>query len=89
MKLDASDIAELEPVIVLAVRKALDMIRGEQHDGGKVAHREGPAAELLDVEQHVLAAARRRGAIKAKKIGRYFVYSHAELLRFAGGLPAK
>ncbi len=87
MKIDATDIPELEPVIDLVVRKVLSQIRDEQGDGGRISYREPEAAKLLGVEQHVLAAARRRGAVRATRIGRYVLYARSELLRFTNGLP--
>ncbi|HEX3999722.1 MAG TPA: helix-turn-helix domain-containing protein [Pirellulales bacterium] len=84
MKLDASDIGDLQPVITEAVRVAIAEIR--DHEGRLPLERLGfcevEASRLLGIKPHILGDARRRGEITARKIGKKYVYSRAALVRF-------
>lgn len=84
MKLDASDIPDLRPVIVEVVRAVLAEIEAGKHrlNGEQLGYSEGEAAELLDVKRHVLRDARLRGEVRARKLGKEFRYEKNELLRF-------
>jgi hypothetical protein len=90
VKLDASDIADLEPVIALTVRKVLDAIEAAQRRLGsdRLAYPEKEAAALCGVQGYVLRDARRRGEIEGRLLGKKIVYARSELLRFLadGGL---
>jgi len=50
--------------------------------GDQIGLTEPKAAALIDVQQHVLRDARRRGEISARLVGKKYVYERAELLRF-------
>ena len=83
MKLDASDIADLRPVIAAAVRATLEEIRSdEQKLNGRLGFPEAEAASLLGLERHVLRDCRLRGEIAARKCGKKMVYSRETLIRF-------
>ena len=82
MKLDATDIADLAPVIREAARAAIDELQGAEArlDGQRLGYPEAEAAALLGLPQHVLRDARRRGELKARRVGKKFVYSRAALV---------
>ncbi len=50
--------------------------------GGQLGHVEPEAAALVGVQPHVLRDCRRRGEIHAVLVGKRYVYSRDELLRF-------
>jgi excisionase family DNA binding protein len=84
VRLEADDIASLQPIIASAVRLALQEIQaGDAKLGAdRLAYSEAEAAALLGVARHVLRDARLRKEIRAKKIGKGWRYSRAELARF-------
>jgi hypothetical protein len=86
MRLEANDIADLQPIIAAAVRSTLEQIQADEAklDGQRLGYPEGEAAALLGVRSHVLRDARLRGEINGKLIGKRIVYARSELLRFIG-----
>jgi hypothetical protein len=76
MRLDASDINELKPVLKETVLVILAEIDG---DRDRIGLLEPEAAASLGIPQHVLGDARRRGEINARKIGKQYVYSKKTL----------
>jgi hypothetical protein len=83
VKLDASDIAELQPVVDAVVRATLDLIRdSEAKLTDRLGYLEPEAAAICGVERHVLRDCRLRGEIAARKIGKRIVYSRDALIRF-------
>jgi hypothetical protein len=79
MKLDAEDLEDLRPLLVRMVRETLDAI---DSDRDRLGYPEAEAAQRLGIAKHVLADARRRGEIKARRCGKQMVYSRDALLRF-------
>lgn len=84
MRLDTSDIADLQPVIAAAVRATLAEIAASEAKLGndRLGYTESQAAQLLGIAKHVLADARRRGEIFARKCGKAYLYDRRELLRY-------
>jgi hypothetical protein len=83
VKLDASDIADLRPLIDAAVRSTVDAIRASEAKlGDKLGFTEAQAAQAMGLPQHVLGDARRRGEISARRIGKKYVYSRTALVAF-------
>ncbi len=83
MRLDASDIHDLEPVLSAVVRATFDRIEA---DRAKLADRLGfdepSSAALLGVPRHVLRDCRLRGEISARKVGCKYIYSRQTLVDF-------
>ncbi len=48
----------------------------------KIAYNTKEATEILSINRNLLDIYRRRGLIRAVKVGRYFIYPRAELERF-------
>jgi hypothetical protein len=83
VKLDATDIQDLAPLIRAAVVATLDEMRAtEAKLGDRLAFTESEAAGLLGVPRHVLRDARLRGEISARTCGKKLLYSRESLLRF-------
>ena len=83
MKIDASDIAELRPLIDQAVRSTLVEIRAaEARTDGRLAYPEAEAAAMCGVERHTLRDLRLKGEITAKKIGKRWCYTRESLAKF-------
>lgn len=83
MKLEANDIADLKPIIDHVVRTVMNEIRVDEAKlGDRIGYSESEAASLLGVARHVLADARRRGEIKAKKVGKEFRYLRSQLVAY-------
>ena len=84
MRLDSSDIADLEPVIAAAVHATLAAVANAEAklSDGRLAFNEAEAAAAIGVARHVLRDARLRGEIKGSKPGKGIVYRRDELLRF-------
>lgn len=81
MKIDASDIADLRPIITAVVAEVLaDLQSDEAKLNGKIAFREAEAAALIGVQRHVLRDARLRGEISASRIGKRVIYEREQLL---------
>ena len=84
MRIEFSN-TELEPLIetvVQQVLRQLDEVRS-QH-GDRLAYTEPEAAAALSVQPHVLRDARLRGEIAAVRMGKRWLYSREELMRFLG-----
>lgn len=80
------DLTELKPVIEEAVRATLAQVEGEHARVGDQLGYPGPeAAAMLGVAPHVLRDCRLRGEIHARKCGKKYIYSRAELLAFLAG----
>lgn len=87
MKLDATDIEDLRPVICAVVAEILEKTTPvDSRIKDRLAIPEREAAELLGVPQHVLRDARYRGELKGKRLGKKVVYSPDELRRFLQSL---
>jgi hypothetical protein len=69
---------DLRPIVEACLAELLDRFG----DPARVAYPEPEAAQLLGVEQVTLADERRRGQIKAAKIGRSWSYTRADLVAF-------
>lgn len=83
MKLDASDIDELRPIIRAATVAILEEIKPlDARLMDRFAYTEKEAAQLLGVPQHVLRDARYRGELSGKRLGKKVMYSPDELRRF-------
>lgn len=83
MKLDASDIAELEPVIRAAVVAVLDELRhSELARSEQLAFPEAQAAAMLGIAKHALRDCRLRGEIEGVRLGKRVAYTREALLRF-------
>lgn len=83
MKLDASDIDDLRPVINAVVDEILTRIDGHEAKlGNRLAFPEAEAAALCGIPKHVLRDARLRGEIRGKRVGKGVVYERGELLKF-------
>ena len=83
MKLDASDIAELRPLIDAAVQSTLDKIQADEAKlAARIGYIEPEAAALMGVQSHVLRDCRLRGEISGRLVGKRIVYSRDALLRF-------
>jgi hypothetical protein len=84
VKLDASDIGELRPLITETVLAVLDQIqRGEASlPSDRIGFLEPEAAALLGVRPHVLRDGRQRGLIQARRLGKSYVYSRQSLVEF-------
>lgn len=86
MKLDASDIADLRPVISAAVADTLAAIEEGRAklSADRLGYSEREAAAALGVAQYVLRDCRLRGEIQARKVGKSYCYSRAALLAYLG-----
>jgi len=83
MKLDASDIDSLRPLLVETVRTVLAEVQNADAKlGGKLAYDEATAAGLLGTAKYTLRDARLRGEITGVRIGKKIHYSRTELLRY-------
>lgn len=85
MKLDASDIQELAPVIREVVRAVLSELQVDRGTGSDQSERIGlterDAAKALGLPYHVLRDARLQGrlSVQPQRIGRKLVYSRESL----------
>ena len=83
MKLEVSDIVDLRPLIAEAVRATLDQIQADESKlSDRLGFTEPEAAGLLGVARHVLRDARLRGEIRARLVGRRYIYSRKTLVKF-------
>jgi hypothetical protein len=83
MKLDASDIDDLRPVIAAVVGEVLERLNGHAGKlGDRLAFPEAEAAALCGLPKHVLRDARLRGEIRGKRCGKGVLITRAELLRY-------
>jgi hypothetical protein len=90
MKLDSSDIPNLEPLIKATVVAVIDEIRANEATlGDRLAYPEAEAAALLGIARHVLRDARLRGEIVGHTVGRKILYSRASLLKLLSDGPRK
>ena len=91
MRIEPGDIHELKPIIAEAVRATLAEMA--EHDArlpsARLAMKEAEAAEALGVQRYVLRDCRRRGEIKARKVGKSYVYSIDALRAFLGDVEAR
>ena len=90
MKLDPSDISDLEPVIRAAVMVVINELKAKETTlGDRLAFTEAEAATMLGVRRHVLRDCRLRGEISGRLVGKKILYSRASLLRFVSDKPQK
>lgn len=86
MKLDASDLADLRPLIAAAVESTLDSIaQREAKMSDRLGYTEPEAAALIGVAPHVLRDCRLRGEITARKVGCKYIYARKSLSQFLEG----
>jgi hypothetical protein len=79
VKLDASDIHDLKPVIAAVVAEVL---ANADKLNGRLAFPEAEAAALCGLPKHVLRDCRLRGEIRGRLVGKKTVYEKSELLKF-------
>lgn len=72
---------DLRPLVAEVVRQVIEAT-ATAASNGKLGYTEAEAAEALGVPRHVLRDCRLRQEIHARKVGKRFVYSAAELRRF-------
>ena len=79
------DESDLRPLVHLVVGEVLDQVRGEEAKlNGRLGYSEAEAAALLGVRPHVLRDCRLRGEIKARMVGKRYIYARESLIRFLG-----
>lgn len=78
------DAEDLKPLVVLAVREAIQQLGDDDSrlPTGQLAYLEKRAAELLDIPKHSLRDARLRGEIVGVRIGGRIAYERSELLEY-------
>jgi hypothetical protein len=81
MKLDASDIYDLKPLLATFARELLAEIDADA-ERGRLAFTEKQAAEAIGVPSWKLRDCRLRGELRGRLVGRTMVYSRDELQRF-------
>jgi hypothetical protein len=79
VKLDASDIDSLRPLIGVVVRELLSEIDG---DRGRLAYTEKQAAEAIGVPSWKLRDCRLRGELRGRLVGKSMVYGRKEIERW-------
>ena len=85
MKLDASDLDDLRPLIDAAVRATIEQVQAEQAKlGDRLGFDEATAAEAIGVPKHVLRDARLGREIHGRKVGKKIVYTRSALVTFLG-----
>jgi hypothetical protein len=92
VRLDASDIAELKPVIRQVVQNTIDELRAESSllgSSDRIALTEEEAAAAIGVQRFRLRDARLRGEVHGRKVGRIVVYERGELIRYLTEREAK
>ena len=91
MRLDASDLADLRPLIDTIVASTVSQFgAASAHlDADRLGFLEGEAAAKLGIKQHVLRDARLRGEIIARRVGRQYVYGRGELIAWLSSNPRK
>jgi hypothetical protein len=72
---------DLRPIVEAVVMETLQAM-GDQQPNSRLGYTESEAAEAIGVKNHVLRDARLRGEIKARKVGKRYVYAADELRRF-------
>ena len=85
MRLDASDLADLQPLIEAAVCATLNRDRGRSRAQVQrpLGYTEAEAADLIGVPRHAtLRDCRLRGELIGRLVGKKIVYERGELLRF-------
>ncbi len=89
MKLDAEDLRDLRPLIDAIVQSTVATLQADDAklgDGGRLGFSEPEAASLLGIARHRLRDARLRGEIKARLVGKSYLYSRQSLVGFLRGL---
>lgn len=81
MRLEATDIENLRPLIAAVVAEVLDRaaLPVSGRDAERLAWPETEAAAMLGCGRHVLRDARLRGEIKSTKVGGRVAYTHKHL----------
>ena len=76
--------ADLAPVIEATVREVLKEIKDVEAalSDSQISYSEQAAGKLLGTTGRVIADARRANKLSGTKIGKHYVYSRTELLRF-------
>jgi hypothetical protein len=84
MKLEASDLEGLRPLIAEVVRAVMAELSPQAASPGnkRLAFNEPEAAAQLGVAPHVLRDARLRGEIKHTKVGGRIMYTQQQLLDY-------
>ncbi len=75
---------ELQPIIEAAVRETIAQVDADRQKlpAGRLAFPEAEAAALLGIPGHSLRDCRRRGEIKAVKLGARIAYTRESVLEF-------
>jgi len=80
---------DLRPLVREVVQEALAAVAEHESrlntTGKRLGFSEAEAAALLGRKPYELGDARRRGQIRAKKMGKSYIYSRDTLLAFLGG----
>ena len=83
MRLEASDLNDLKPLIREVTRVVLAEVEHEQQKlNGQLSYDQAAAASLLGVRPSVLRDARLRGEIRGAKVGKRIVYQRCDLEEF-------
>jgi len=82
VKLEFSE-DDLRRVAKPIVSQVLTELEAEREKlGDRIGYTEPEAAALLGVRDHVLRDERLNGRIKARKVGKRYIYSRAALIRY-------
>jgi excisionase family DNA binding protein len=83
MRFDATDVAQLKPLIAEIVAETVTRVEQRAANlGDRLGYTEPEAAAALGVPVATLREARRRGELAAKRAGKHLVYSRTELMRW-------
>ena len=80
MRLDPEDLAAIADAVVLKLEFSSRDSRPHPKSNQRIGYTEAEASKLLGVPSHVLRDARRRGEIRARKIGKKWIYSFDSLV---------
>lgn len=79
MRLDDADLAAIAQAVA---DKLTAQTEADEQLDGKLAYSEATAAHLLDLPKNTLRERRIAGDIQAKLVGKRYLYSRTELVRF-------
>jgi hypothetical protein len=84
MKIELADFEILRPLLAEVARAAVAEYQAAESKlpASRLAFSEPEAAEAMGLARHRLRDARLRGEIKARLVGKSYVYSRSEILRF-------
>lgn len=81
MRLEPSEIQELARAVASEIANKSESVQSLL-GSNRIGYPEPEAAALLGIAKHVLRDARLRGEVRAKRIGKAYVYSHDALRTF-------